>query len=84
MSFYRGPLTGSAPGARADDAPPPVDILLLPESFEMLWLIDVACWNAVLEWVAPSPDHGPCYDASQGQLVVPDPIEQDDERGLFA
>lgn len=85
MTFYRGPLTGSTPRARADAAPAPlVDVLLLPESFEMLWLIDVACWNAVLEWVAPLPCHGPCYDASQGQLVVPDPIEQDDERGLFA
>lgn len=84
MIFYRGPLTGSTPHARADVAPTPLDVLLLPESFEMLWLIDVACWNAVLEWGAPPLDRGPCYDGSDGQLVVPDPIEQDDGRGLFA
>jgi len=62
-----------------------MDILRLHhEAWAMLWLIDAACWHACLDRTAPPPGRCASGRRSHGQLVVPDPIKQDTESGLFA
>jgi hypothetical protein len=82
---YSGSPARPAPQTQTqagDAAAAIVDMLMPPESEELTWLVDMACWNVFLRW-EPPPERS-CPDAAHANLVVPDPIEQDGDSGLFA
>jgi hypothetical protein len=83
LMLYRGPPAEMAPEPHAGDAAVAiVDILMPPEAEDLAWFVDMACWNVFLRW-EPPPERS-CPDAAHANLVVPDPIEQDGDSGLFA
>jgi len=73
----------------APKAPEPAEVTLVDlwvpaESWQVPCMIEAACWTLLLEWTRPSSDHGADYEASHGQLVLPEPMEDDAGSGLFA
>lgn len=57
--------------------------LLIQQSWEVGWAIQTAFWDAASALARPPADHHACLD-THDQLVVPEPLAEDDEHGLFA
>lgn len=57
--------------------------LFMLRSWEIGWAVELALWNDMLAPLYPLRQGHSCAD-SNGQLVIPEPIAEDDEHGLFA
>lgn len=63
------------------------EFLTLPHYIEQFWevgwLLELALWNNLMAQFGPSHDDHP-YAKSKHQLVIPEPLAEDNEHGLFA
>jgi len=50
---------------------------------EIGWSVALAFWNELMTPFCPSRDDHP-YAESKHQLVIPEPLAEDNEHGLFA